>query len=737
MLGVPQWTPSGSQVGALANGFSRDIRFSPKTIRPDGKGGALIVWYYFPNPANQRSAQLYIQHLTPDGKAKWQGGKRISDQTFYSQDENFEVVEIALRNDIVDVLYSYRAENQQDSYTVFLKSLSADTGAEVAQRTLVSTIRQPKGLLDDKNNEAVIYYQQGTSHEIQRFSITSAAATPTKTSLFTSDKPNRIDLFRFDESFNVVIGRSETGDGYERVFAHKIARNGTSVWGTSGYRLGNDISFDLQLVSAAAGSTIATWVQKTRPFRSLRAARFLDNGVILWEKYVIDPTSDYFIPNKLISDAKEGALTLWFGPGINGGAAYTLQRIDKDGNLVFGNTGKVMEGWGGFTDYRLLGHPTEGCIALFGASATNGDIETFDLFTNRVNNDGSYGIKNKLSVVSPISELGIGATATVKLNNVGDGFLKDNRFKIQFFTDTKVYITDIGVSETKDVSITIPQNSSSKMYFIKAVATSPQAETDFVQLNVIDPTPKAPVLVATATTYCSDSDVSVKATGCNGKVTWSNGSKGETLTFKITANTTITATCEVNGKKSEVSAAVNFLVIQKPTAIASNTGPYFEGDTIQLNADGGTTYAWTGPNGFISTEKSPRIPASTVQKSGLYNVVVSVAQNSIACSASASTNVVVNPVLAAEPQLFVSKINVFPNPSNEYVSVAFSSDARQEIKLELFTSHGQLFSTKTIVATGQPQLERLSLINATSGVYLMRLSNSKGAAVSKTVVVTR
>lgn len=79
------------------------------------------------------------------------------------------------------------------------------------------------------------------------------------------------------------------------------------------------------------------------------------------------------------------------------------------------------------------------------------------------------------------------------------------------------------------------------------------------------------------------------------------------------------------------------------TATASNTGPYCAGATIQLNGSGGTassTYAWTGPNGFSSSLQNPTIPASTSANAGTYNLTVT----STGCTASASTNVVVNPV---------------------------------------------------------------------------------------------
>lgn len=85
------------------------------------------------------------------------------------------------------------------------------------------------------------------------------------------------------------------------------------------------------------------------------------------------------------------------------------------------------------------------------------------------------------------------------------------------------------------------------------------------------------------------------------------------------------------------TATVNVSVLS-PTTTAGNTGPYCEGQTIQLNTPAGVTYTWTGPAAFTSSTQNPTIPASTTGMSGTYNVTVAVGS----CTASASTTVVVN-----------------------------------------------------------------------------------------------
>ena len=72
---------------------------------------------------------------------------------------------------------------------------------------------------------------------------------------------------------------------------------------------------------------------------------------------------------------------------------------------------------------------------------------------------------------------------------------------------------------------------------------------------------------------------------------------------------------------------------------ASNTGPYQEGDIIQLMVSQGLNFDWTGPNGFSSSLQNPAIPSSKIQNAGVYSVTVS---NSLNCVSTATTSVVVS-----------------------------------------------------------------------------------------------
>ena len=81
-----------------------------------------------------------------------------------------------------------------------------------------------------------------------------------------------------------------------------------------------------------------------------------------------------------------------------------------------------------------------------------------------------------------------------------------------------------------------------------------------------------------------------------------------------------------------------FTVNPSPTATANNNGPVCVGNTLTLTSSGGSSYSWTGANGFASTLQNPGITNVTSAHAGTYTVTVS---GSNGCMANATTLVIV------------------------------------------------------------------------------------------------
>ncbi len=94
----------------------------------------------------------------------------------------------------------------------------------------------------------------------------------------------------------------------------------------------------------------------------------------------------------------------------------------------------------------------------------------------------------------------------------------------------------------------------------------------------------------------------------------------------------------IDGVGCEASDTVAVVVYPSPVATASNGGPYCEGDMIELfgGPSGMSSYSWTGPGGFSSSEQNPTIPSATTENSGIYTLIV---VDTNGCSDTAYTDV--------------------------------------------------------------------------------------------------
>ncbi len=100
-----------------------------------------------------------------------------------------------------------------------------------------------------------------------------------------------------------------------------------------------------------------------------------------------------------------------------------------------------------------------------------------------------------------------------------------------------------------------------------------------------------------------------------------------------------------NGSNTCTATASTVVVVNPlPVVSASSNSPVCAGSPINLSAttDIGTSFAWSGPNGFTTALQNPTIAASTTANAGVYTITVT----SAGCTATASTTVAVNPVTA-------------------------------------------------------------------------------------------
>jgi gliding motility-associated-like protein len=111
-----------------------------------------------------------------------------------------------------------------------------------------------------------------------------------------------------------------------------------------------------------------------------------------------------------------------------------------------------------------------------------------------------------------------------------------------------------------------------------------------------------------------------------------NATVGLNGTYSITAT-------DANGCVG--TATVNITVNPLPNPTASSNTPLCVNQTLNLTGGGGTGYAWSGPNGFVSAAQNPSTASVTILDAGVYTLVATDANG---CQAAITTNVVVNPL---------------------------------------------------------------------------------------------
>ncbi|AEA44706.1 PKD domain-containing protein [Fluviicola taffensis] len=169
------------------------------------------------------------------------------------------------------------------------------------------------------------------------------------------------------------------------------------------------------------------------------------------------------------------------------------------------------------------------------------------------------------------------------------------------------------------------------------VANGPCSATSTATTVTVNPLPPVPTIGAGgATTFCTGSSVTLTSSSVTGN-TWSTGVTTQSITATTAGSYTVTVS--VNGCSS-TSAPLTVTVNPLPTVTAANNGPLCVNQLLNLTASGtvGSTYSWSGPNGFNSTVQNPSIPSITIGEFGIYTVTATLNN----CSASTTTTVTLN-----------------------------------------------------------------------------------------------
>ncbi|AKD53807.1 hypothetical protein [Spirosoma radiotolerans] len=150
----------------------------------------------------------------------------------------------------------------------------------------------------------------------------------------------------------------------------------------------------------------------------------------------------------------------------------------------------------------------------------------------------------------------------------------------------------------------------------------------------------------------------VAVSGNTGSVTYSwTGPNGFTSSLQNPSVTNIQASGDgntaiysvlVTDANSCTAVQTVAVAVQRPAVTISSNSPQCAGNTLSFSATSGmSSYSWTGPNGFASSQQNPSLPNATTAASGSYTLAVT---NSTGCTASFVTSA----TIATQPSLTIA-----------------------------------------------------------------------------------
>ncbi|WP_435357828.1 LamG-like jellyroll fold domain-containing protein [Emticicia sp. SJ17W-69] len=239
--------------------------------------------------------------------------------------------------------------------------------------------------------------------------------------------------------------------------------------------------------------------------------------------------------------------------------------------------------------------------------------------------------------------------------------------------------------------------------------------TTAVTINPL-PTPtigsNSPKCVGSTLNLTASGGTSYSWTGVNGFSSTAQNPTIPNVTALATGNYMVTVT-NANGCTATATTAVTINPLPTPT-IGSNS-PKCVGSTLNLTASGGTSYSWTGVNGFSSTIQNPTIPNVTALATGNYMVTVT---NANGCTATATTNITINPlpiptIGSNSPKCVGSTLNLTASGGTSYSWTGVNG----------FSSTAQ-----------NPTIPNVTAL--TTGNYMVTVTNANGCTATATTAVT-
>ncbi len=252
---------------------------------------------------------------------------------------------------------------------------------------------------------------------------------------------------------------------------------------------------------------------------------------------------------------------------------------------------------------------------------------------------------------------------------------------------------------------------------------------------------KPVVTITGLTSVCSGTTITFTATGGD-SYAWSGpgGFTANTATMERPSATTamngqykVTVT---NAAGCTTTASKSVTVIASPNAVISGVSTVCMGANFSQTASGGTSYAWSFPDGPTASSATFTRVGATLPMGGTYNVTVT---GSNGCKTTASKVIAVVTCKMGGTTVDSETLTAYPNPTDKETTIAFTTLTAEHTTLSIYSDEGKqvevLFDEVTEAGT---TYELLLDTNAFSpGTYFAVLRHADGSTKQIRLLVVR
>jgi hypothetical protein len=307
----------------------------------------------------------------------------------------------------------------------------------------------------------------------------------------------------------------------------------------------------------------------------------------------------------------------------------------------------------------------------------------------------------------------------------------DNALTYQWFKDGQL------LSTTTTPTLEISQAGQ---YEVKAIGYQCSAQSNPINVLVSELTAK--ITPEGSSTICPGKPVQLTAnTGTGYVYQWFRdgkiiaGAKNAQLNPTEAGSYSINITyknCTITSKPTQLLST-----LERPT-ISSNSGTIIPNNgSIRLttNTGEGMTYRWFMNGEVIPTATGPRF---TAVLAGKYMVEITQKGCSVSSKILELTNVQYptnSPIKPSPPEVLIIEENlqVYPNPVEDILTVAYQSDNTYNLDAQIITLNGVILPGKLLYDNGSVFLNQFDVSKLPSGRYFIRVSDGR-RAISKPFV---